>query len=400
MHRYYLSDHRHLFVFGFVFYLCTPYLAGTLVAFSDLPGMEMYHSFFRQIPAHQLTKYYWITLSWLVAFFLGHSLFVLIHPKKKSLALFPSSFSSQAISWLAPLLILVLMLFTWISKDSLLGNYEIYDSAARGKMSSLLVVFNFFLMYQLLSRQRTSLLLAGGTLMTALLLLLMGGRMYVIQTFVIYLVFKTSFSEKRWKFKQMLPFIIVALLTGTWVGISRMGTAFSPLNAAYSFFAEPVFTWFSTATFLINNEIPVINIPLNFVTSFFNLVPNSIFSLQPYIVTVQDMGYSYVNPLGADSIWTTVVINFGAAGSFFFIFITGFMLRFLQSRSEKSRFAAVYYILVCGMLPFQLFRDGFYIINKQLFFNFLLLPAGILYACNILGYLQARWPTGRFISSN
>ncbi len=388
MQRYYLIDHRHLFFFGFVFYLFTPYLAGVVDAFSGLPGMELYQGFFRQVPKAQLSAYCWISISWLAAFYLGHAVFGWIHPKKQALFIFPSSYSSQAVNWLAPLLLLVLIIFTWISRNSLFGNYEVYDSGARGKMSSLLVVFNFFLLYQLLSRQRISILLVTGTVLTALLLLSMGGRMYVIQTFVIYLVFRSSFSMKRWKLRHIILFAIAALLTGSWVGIYRMGSSFNPVNASYSFFAEPVFTWFSTATFLIGNDIPLINFPWNFITSFFNLVPNSIVSLQPYVVSVQDMGYTYLNPLGADSIWTTVIINFGALGSFFFIFITGFMLHFLRSMSERRRFAAAYYILVCGILPFQFFRDGFYIINKQLFFNFLLLPAIILYCFKMLQYLQ------------
>ena len=106
------------------------------------------------------------------------------------------------------------------------------------------------------------------------------------------------------------------------------------------------------------------------------------------MVSTQGMGYVYQNPLGADSVWSTFVINFGSVGSFFFIFCTGFMLNFLRHLSENNRFWAAYYILVCGMLPFQFFRDGFYIINKQLFFNFLLLPALILIVLKFVQYGQ------------
>jgi hypothetical protein len=100
------------------------------------------------------------------------------------------------------------------------------------------------------------------------------------------------------------------------------------------------------------------------------------------------MGYSYVNPFGADSIWTSLVINFGSIGSFLFIFFTGFLLNMLRHLSESSRFWAVYYILVCAMLPFEFFRTGFFILNKELFFNFLFLPMIIGVVMRILLDMQ------------
>ncbi|MBI3883103.1 MAG: hypothetical protein HY305_02520 [Sphingobacteriales bacterium] len=102
------------------------------------------------------------------------------------------------------------------------------------------------------------------------------------------------------------------------------------------------------------------------------------------------MGYFYLSPLGADSIWSTYVINFGAIGACIFMFITGFLLNFLRSLSESSRFWAAYYILICSTLPFQFFRDGFYIINKQLFFNFLLFPIFILFVLRLIRYANRK----------
>ncbi len=389
MRRYYLIDHKILFLFGYIFYLCTPYIVGQTHSFKGFPGMEMFQGFFNLIPGDKLKEYTLITLSWLPAFYLGHFVYKLFAPFKRSLQLFPASYTSHGVSYVAVLLMGVLILFTYISRNSLLGNYQLYDSGARGKMSTLLVIFNFFFLYQLLTKQKLSYILVAGTIVTAILLLTMGGRMYVIQTFIIYLIYKTSFAIKRWTILQILLFAFVALFVGSWVGTYRMGTAFNLNRGLYSLMAEPVFTWFSTSTFLIGNNIPVINFPSNFLTSFLNLVPNTIISFKSYVVSTQGMGYVYQNPLGADSVWSTFVINFGSVGSFCFIFITGFMLNFLRHLSENSRFWAAYYILVCGMLPFQFFRDGFYIINKQLFFNFLLLPVLILMVLKFVQYGQS-----------
>jgi hypothetical protein len=288
------------------------------------------------------------------------------------------------------LLALVLVLFAYLSRASIFGGYGSYDIGARGKMSSLLVIFNFFLIYQLVSGAKASVWLIGGTLLTAFLLLSMGGRMYVFQTFVILLVYKTSFAQKRWKYYHILLFAVFAFITGAAFGIWRMGASINMQRAMYSFFAEPVFTWFSTSAYLIFNDVPLINTPLNFFTSFFNVIPNTFFSLRPYIVSTYSMVKGYESPLGADSLWSNLVINFGSIGSMLFLFVTGFVLNFLRHLSERSRFVAVYYIMICGMLPFQFFRDGFYILNKQLFFNFFLLPGGILLLIKVILYLQTK----------
>jgi hypothetical protein len=387
MKKYFSTDHRILFVLGYIFYLFTPFIVGYSNLFEGFPGIELYKGFFNQIPDKKISAYLLITLSWLPAFFIGHFIFSLLKPYKMSLQKFPSNFCTQNINLITGVLFLALIVFTLLGRNSLFGGYATYDTGARGKFSSLLIIFNFFLIYQLVSRQQLSLLLLTGCLLTAFLLLSMGGRMYVFQTFIVLLVYKTSFAEKRWKPLQITLVALAAFFIGSFSGIWRMGQSFNFSKASYSFLAEPVFTWFSTSTFLIGNEIPLFNFPDNFITSFFNLIPNTFISLQPYVVSTQDMGYTYQSPLGADSLWTTLIINFGAIGSFFFIALTGFFLNFLRHNAERTRFGAVYYIMVCGLLPFQFFRDGFYIINKQLFFNFLLLPGLMLVAVKFVQYL-------------
>jgi len=390
MKRYYLIDHRILFLFGYLYYLLSPYFVGKYHLFEGFPGMSIYQDFYEHIPDHKIQIYAWVTFSWLIAFFLGHFAFKFIIPNKRSLELFPSTPVSRSASYISVLLWLVLIVFAYLGRNSFLGGYSSYDVAARGKISTLLVIFNFFLLYQLLTTQKPSLLLVTGTLVTALLLLSMGGRMYVIQTFLIILIYKTSFARRRWKVLQVSVFSSITFIIAGAFGVWRLGGSFGMQKGLYSFFAEPTFTWFSTSTFLISNKIPALSFPWHFLTSFLNVVPNTVISMKPYMVTVQDMGYSYKNLLGAESIWTSLVINFGTIGSFFFVFFTGFMLNLLRHLSEKSHFCAVYYILVCAMLPFQIFRDGFYIINKQLFFNFLLLPALILVILKAIMYVQQR----------
>jgi hypothetical protein len=391
MRKIYLIDHRLLFLFGYIFYLFTPYFLGTGRIFEGYPGIDLYQSYFQLLPANRLQTYLLVTLSWLPAFFLGHYFYELFFARPASLLKYPTSPVSQSMWVVSILLFLLLIVFTYLARNSILGNYANYDVGARGKMSTLLIIFNFFMMYLLIGEKAKPILIMSGTVITAAILLFMGGRMYVFQTFIIMLVYKTSFSSQRWTVPKIILFSGLGMLVGSAFGLWRMGSALGFESASYSFFAEPAFTWFSTITFLSNNEIPLFNWPANFLSSFVNLVPNTLVSLRPYLVSLESMAAGYKNPLGADSVWSTIVINFGSIGSVIFIFITGFFLNFLRDNSYRSRFGAVYYIMVCGMLPFQFFRDGFFILNKQLFFNFLIFPASILFSLKLMIYLQKKW---------
>lgn len=391
MQKRYLIDHRILFLFGYIFYLFTPYIVGKSNWFDGYPGIDLFQGVFNLIPDKQIGIYLIVTLAWLPAFYLGHFLFEKLNMSKVGLQKFNSSELSLSIPVITPVFIFILFLFAFLARNSLLGGYSSYDVGARGKMSTLLVLFNFFMIYQLVSRQKISYLFIAGIVMTAFLLLSMGGRMYVFETFIIMLIYKTSFSVRSWSKGQIFLFGFVCFIIGSAFGLWRMGSSLGLEAAAYSFFAEPTFTWFSTISFLTSNEIQFFNWPSNFLTSFLNLIPNTIISLKPYIVSLERMAVGYKNPLGADSAWSTFVINFGSVGSCFFILFTGFMLNYLRYKSTQSRFWATYYIMVCGMIPFQFFRDGFYILNKQLFFNFLLLPCFILLLLKTMLYLQKRW---------
>lgn len=382
-------DHRLLFLVGYIFYFITPVIAGKLKIFSGHPGISLYQGFFNRIPTSALNQYYLITASWLIAFFLGHFAFK-FYNKNHNIQThkFDKTSTDTVIPLLATGLFIILFIFTFLSRSSLLGGYASYDISARGKMSSLLVLYSYFLSYTLLTKNGKSLLLTIGLVITAILLLSMGGRLYVFQALVVFLVYKTSFAETKWKFWHILPMLALGFVAGGLAGVWRLGQSTTIGRMLYSFFAEPIFTWFSTASFLVNNEIPVVNFPANFITSFINIIPNTTISLTPYIVSTQSMVKGYESPLGADSLWTNAIINFGMLGSILFFFITGFLLHLLKHSSQKSKVWAVYYLMICGIIPFQLFRDGFYLIHKQVYFNFLILPGLIILMMKLVLLVQ------------
>ena len=149
MKRYFQIDHRILFLFGYFFYFLTPYLVGNAHAFQGYPGMDLFHGYYKQIPQEKLQSYFLITISWFLAFYAGHFCFKLLKPYKRSLQLFPATYATDKIWLVALLLLFAFLLFAFNARNSFGGDYfRSYDSGVRGKISTLLVTFNFLLIYQ------------------------------------------------------------------------------------------------------------------------------------------------------------------------------------------------------------------------------------------------------------
>jgi hypothetical protein len=391
MSRKFLLDHRLMFLFGYFFYLATPVFVGYTKVFADLPGVDLYLAFFDQVPREQLQTYFIITASWLPAFFAGDLVVRLFSPLRARPVRFRQDGQSRSLWLIAIVLSLAFLAFAYLSRASLFGGYASYDIAARGKLSTLLMVLTFFLMYDRVTDQSHSFLIPLLTLLTAVLLLSMGGRMYVFQVFIVILVYKTSLAKRKWGAGRLILFLLSGFVLGAILGAWRMGLRPDALLGVYSFLAEPAFTWFSVMTYLSNNDLVAFSWPGNFLSSFLNLVPNTLLTVKPYLVSLESMARGYQNPLGADSIWTNLVINFGSIGSAVFMFCTGGLFALLKQMAGYRRFWAVYYLMVCGVIPFQFFRDGFYLLHKQLLFNFLLFPAAVLLMLRLLLLLQQGW---------
>src|SRR5262245_27794145 len=117
--RRYLIDHKVLFLFGYLYYLVSPYFVGKYHLFEGFPVVSIYQHFFDQIPSEKLKAYAWITFSWLIAFFLGHFALKLVIPYKANLQLFPATPLSRSSSYISILLWAVLIVFAYIGRNSL-----------------------------------------------------------------------------------------------------------------------------------------------------------------------------------------------------------------------------------------------------------------------------------------
>ena len=140
--------------------------------------------------------------------------------------------------------------------------------------------------------------------------------------------------------------------------------------------AEPTFTWISAISMYDLNELPLIAFPYNFISSFINFIPSSVLSDKSELIS--DLSLNYDAPLGATNILLSLIANFGVLGSMIALFCLGFFLSLIRLHWQTA-FGLSYYYCVCGIIPFQLFRDDMGIVNKQIFSNLLFVPMIIFF---------------------
>ena len=188
--------------------------------------------------------------------------------------------------------------------------------------------------------------------------------------------------------KKMLIWFSVIIVFLLAVGIWRMGdTDFTIDQLAYIGVAEPTFTWISAISMYDLNDLPLFAFPGNFISSFINFIPLSVFPNKSEFIS--DLSLNYYAPMGATNVLLSLISNFGILGSMVALFCLGFLLSQVRLRWQTV-FGKTYYYCICGIIPFQLFRDDMGIVNKQFFSNFLLVPILIFAVHRIMSLLATR----------
>jgi hypothetical protein len=165
------------------------------------------------------------------------------------------------------------------------------------------------------------------------------------------------------------------------VGIFRTGNTDLTL-LSYILVAEPSYTWLSAESLLAYNpDLPMFVFPSNFLSTFSNFIPTFIFPDKG--IFISSISFEYDAPLGATSIFVSLIGNFGVIGSTIFLFIMGAFSTIIFFKTT-NKFYYIYYIAYSSVIPFQFFRDAFSISNKNIFFTLLLFPAIIIFVNRII----------------
>lgn len=370
-------SHNLLFLFGSVYYLLTPFIVGNYGFFYEMPGMSNWYSDYEKISNTKFQIYFAYVFGIFVMFYTGSLLFskVSLNIKRIDSLLYPGKFLGGFFS----IIMFFAILFIFINNIDIAfsGYKETYNKRLLGMVGTFNVLITFLCVHSLLSKMQRSLyfyFLLFSLFLSTVFLLGLGSRMYVIIPLIALLIYKINYSAKPIRLLTIFMLGSALLFIMLSVGAWRVGYDLNYAIFVFIFLAEPIFTSWSTATFLQIENLPIITEPLNYMSSFINFIPSSVFpGKADYIYNISD-SYNYRSPLGAASIFVSTAGNFGVLFGSFFFFLLGGFLSFLRNLSKNSKFFTAYYILILSVIPFQLFRDDFAIINKQLYWNMFVLP--------------------------
>lgn len=378
--------HIWLFLFGIIYYLIVPVLVIASRIWEDYPGIHILYSYYR---GEYMLGYLLLVLFVTIPFFVGAYLPIYYY-RGISRPIHQYIINSRGLLIISIPLLLYGQYVIFSNRANLFQGYQIEaDAPYVGTLVTINMFFLFLFLYNKFGNysKHTNIIITLILIELCVVVVSFGTRMYAMVTIVSILTY--LLDQKLVSLKKILLWLSIIIIFLLAVGIWRLGgdTNISFEQMIFIGIAEPTFTWISAISMYDLNELPFIAIPSNFVSSFINFIPLSLFPNKSELIS--ELSLNFDAPLGATSVLLSLLSNFGIIGSAIAIFCLGFLLS--QVRLHwKTAFGQTYYYCICGLIPFQLFRDEFGIVNKQLFSNFLLFPILIFLVHRVLSLLATK----------
>lgn len=376
--------HIWLFLFGVLFYLIVPAFVIASRIWKDYPGMDNLYSYYKD---EYLLGYFILVSIIVIPFFIGAYL-PIYYFKERTSQIHEITISSRGLVFISLPLLLYCQYVIWTNWSYMFQGYMVdIDAPFIGTLATMNMIVLFFFLYNRngtyskLSNRIFSLVL----LELSVVSLGLGTRMYAMVS--VFSIFIFILDQKITSIRKILIWLSVIIVLVLAVGIWRIGETFTLEQMAYIGVAEPTFTWISAISMYDLNDLPLLSYPANFLSSFINLIPSSVLPDKKDLIV--ELSLKYDAPLGATSVLASLISNFGILGSGVAMFLLGFMMSQMRLR-WKTVFGQTYYYCVCGIIPFQLFRDDMGIVNKQFFSNFLLVPMLIFLVHRFLSLLATK----------
>ncbi|MBD5173892.1 MAG: oligosaccharide repeat unit polymerase [Bacteroidales bacterium] len=369
----YIPFHIYLFIFGAFYYWILPLVILKCNLLEGMPGVQLLDEYNFQ---HVESIYLLIIFLLVISFIIGSVLplrFRKIKPVNK-----------VSTTLISPRDIFLLSLPFFIY-----GQYIVFNArgflfkgytAAHGEdtMGPIATINTIFLVLYLylkyiksdnIWRKRAIQLCKLSLIEFSVVLLGLGSRMYVLIPIIALMVSYLRYNKLNSRLIFTVLIVAFIFLTiGIW-RISSEGMNWTLL--LYIGGAEPLFTWISAISYFLSNDIQMFAFPQNFITSFFNFIPRFLFPSKG--LYIQPINGNYDSPLGATNLITSLLADFGLIGACLALFLLGFILTHILY-NWRNIYGQVYYCCVCGILPFQFFRDAIPIVNKMALFNMLIIP--------------------------
>ena len=377
--------HVWLFLFGIIYYLIVPAFVIASKIWKDYPGMDILYSYYKD---EYLLGYFILVTIIVVPFFIGAYL-PFYYYNEETRPPHQIIISSRGLFIVTLPLLLYSQYVIWINRSYMFQGYlSDIDAPFIGTIATINMIFLFVFLYNKNGEYSSSInkILSILLLELGIVSLGLGTRMYVMVTLFSIFVFLLDRQFVTLKKVLMWFFVIIVFLLA--VGIWRMGdSSFTIDQLAYIGIAEPTFTWISVISMYDLNDLPLLAFPGNFISSFVNFIPSSVLPNKSGFIS--DLSLNYYAPMGATNVLLSLISNFGILGSMVALFCLGFLLSQVRLRWQTV-FGKTYYYCICGIIPFQLFRDDMGIVNKQFFSNLLLVPILFFVVHRIMSLLATR----------
>lgn len=377
--------HVWLFLFGIIYYLIVPAFVIASKIWKDYPGMDILYSYYKD---EYLLGYFILVTIIVVPFFIGAYLPIYYY-NEETRPPHQIIISSRGLLIVTLPLLLYSQYIIWINRSYLFQGYlSDIDAPFIGTIATINMIFLFVFFYNKNGEYSSSInrILSLLLIELGVVSLGLGTRMYVMVT--LFSIFVFLLDRQFVTLKKMLIWFSVIIVFLLAIGIWRMGdSSFTIDQLVYIGVAEPTFTWISVISMYDLNDLPLLAFPGNFISSFVNFIPSSVLPNKSEFIS--DLSLNYYAPMGATNVLLSLISNFGILGSMVALFCLGFLLSQVRLRWQTV-FGKTYYYCICGIIPFQLFRDDMGIVNKQFFSNLLFVPILFFVVHRIMSLLAMR----------
>jgi hypothetical protein len=219
-------------------------------------------------------------------------------------------------------------------------------------------------------------------LLFAIILLSMGGRVIVISSILMPMVFYSVYFKPirvRYIIVVLFSIIILSHFILLFRNSQLNGLLYFDLGSIFYYLISENFNVsFSLIDFLNKYDFPTLRFPINLVSGLVTLIPLIFLPTKAeFIVTWHD--YTILSPHGGMNSFVSLLISFGIIGSMVFLFLLSFGLGMLKKKRILP-YSAIY-ILVCGWLGASFFRTLEQTLIKQILQFSILEPVVITIIC-------------------
>ena len=335
-------------------------------------------------------KYLIIAFGIYASFIIGHMLSIKIRINYYNI--YP--FSLKPLKYISYIFLVLLILHTIVSYESILKGYTMPIFALKGNIIALnLFILTLLIMYFTISNKSykyTNIFkfnIFYIYLVSSILLASLGNRTWIICGILSFFIIYTNYY-KRLSIKYLLLLFISLIVILAIFARFRTGN-FTEINfnrIIYLAFFDTYAIHNGIKSYLVNNEIQYFNIPLVLLSKLLNIIPSLIFPNKgEFYITYSDIGANFKSIQAAWHSFGSMMIHFGSLGSMLLSFSLPFLLNYLRN----SIYMKASYVVITAHFAAPFFRDFDNYAIKIILQICIIMPLLYLIICNI--YLKIKY---------